>query len=150
MLREVRRYKNLIEVLFRKLPTLFGVNFIFQYLAASSGIFCGFQHGALKHSRDLLKNFAKMSAICSDGPTPELFRDWIHANFLGNNRTKTITAEKYARICRYMLGDYTCTNAKFRYWVKSKGFHVVHTGVGRNYKGNELLIRYHPKRRDVS
>ncbi|XP_065061874.1 nucleolar protein 4-like isoform X2 [Rhopilema esculentum] len=78
-------------------------------------------------------------------PDPVCFQQWLSATFLGNNRTKTITVQKYDRICRYLLGDSSNTNAKFRYWVKSKKFNLQMAAdgasFGHTYKGYQLLIK---------
>lgn len=41
-------------------------------------------------------------------------------------KTKTITIKKYARILRTLRGEEvnSAENSKFRFWVKSKGFHI--------------------------
>ena len=59
------------------------------------------------------------------GPDPELFDNWVHKNYGGNSRTKTITREKYTRICALLRGEQTNSNAKFRFWVRSKGFRLL-------------------------
>lgn len=59
------------------------------------------------------------------GPDPELFDNWVHKNYGGNSRTKTITREKYMRICALLRGEQTNSNAKFRFWVRSKGFRLL-------------------------
>ncbi|EDO37772.1 predicted protein [Nematostella vectensis] len=54
------------------------------------------------------------------------FQRWVQLNYGENSRTKTITRAKYNKICRYLLGEpHIETDAKFRFWVKSKGFRIV-------------------------
>jgi hypothetical protein len=54
------------------------------------------------------------------------FQRWVQMNYGENSRTKTITRSKYNKICRYLLGEPLIeTDAKFRFWVKSKGFRIV-------------------------
>ena len=54
------------------------------------------------------------------------FQRWVQMNYGENSRTKTITRAKYNKICRYLLGEPLIeTDAKFRFWVKSKGFRIV-------------------------
>lgn len=54
------------------------------------------------------------------------FQRWVQMNYGENSRTKTITRNKYNKICRYLLGEPLVeTDAKFRFWVKSKGFRIV-------------------------
>ncbi|XP_031551652.1 nucleolar protein 4-like isoform X3 [Actinia tenebrosa] len=54
------------------------------------------------------------------------FQRWVQMNYGENSRTKTITRTKYNKICRYLLGEPLIeTDAKFRFWVKSKGFRIV-------------------------
>lgn len=86
-----------------------------------------------------------MDRVSSKGPKREFFLKWLTASFLGSNRTKTVTTEKYEKICRYLLGDNRNTNAKFRYWVRMKGFFLVRSchkdSHGHEYQGNQLMIK---------
>ena len=85
----------------------------------------------------------------ADSPNRETFQKWLTSNFLSNNRTKTIAAEKYDKICRYILGDNRSTNAKFRYWVRTKGFFLArlcHSDFGHSFQGYELMIKPHPEK----
>ncbi|XP_074635877.1 nucleolar protein 4-like isoform X2 [Acropora palmata] len=62
------------------------------------------------------------------------FQGWVELNYGENSRTKTITRKKFNKICRYLLGEPQIeTDAKFRFWVKSKGFRIVHMDDGRSY-----------------
>ena len=85
----------------------------------------------------------------TDSPNRETFQKWLTSNFLSNNRTKTIPAEKYDKICRYILGDNRSTNAKFRYWVRTKGFFLARlcqSDFGHSFQGYELMIKPHPEK----
>lgn len=53
------------------------------------------------------------------------FQTWVDSNYGENSRTKTITKAKYSKICRYLMGEAVETDAKFRFWVKSKAFRIV-------------------------
>lgn len=60
-----------------------------------------------------------------NGPDIQLFDNWVRKNYGGNSRTKTITREKYMKICALLRGEQTNSNAKFRFWVRSKGFRLL-------------------------
>jgi len=68
-----------------------------------------------------------MSAVVVEKSTfRRNFQRWVLLNYGENSRTKTITRSKYIKICRYLLGEPLIeTDAKFRFWVKSKGFRIV-------------------------
>ena len=61
----------------------------------------------------------------ANGPDIQLFDNWVRKNYGGNSRTKTITREKYMKICALLRGEQTNSNAKFRFWVRSKGFRLL-------------------------
>ena len=88
--------------------------------------------------------------LSDDGPDLSLFEDWVLKNYGGNSRTKTITKEKYVRICALLRGDQQRTsNAKFRFWVRSKGFrllkHNITTDEIFNDPNGELYVSLHAK-----
>ncbi|KAI8501626.1 Nucleolar protein 4 [Branchiostoma belcheri] len=60
------------------------------------------------------------------------FQTWAVQTYGDSGKTKTVTRKKYRRITRYLSGDEkpTTDNAKFRFWVKSKGF--VLSPLGNN------------------
>lgn len=72
----------------------------------------------------------------SDGnPSPRKFQNdtmfnayqpWVIKTYGDLAKTKTITIKKYARILRTLRGEEvnSAENSKFRFWVKSKGFHI--------------------------
>lgn len=53
------------------------------------------------------------------------FQAWVDSNYGEHSRTKTITRAKYTKICRYLMGEEVETDAKFRFWVKSKAFRIL-------------------------
>lgn len=68
-------------------------------------------------------------------PTPNKFlndtmfntyQPWVIKTYGDLAKTKTITIKKYARILRTLRGEEvnSAENSKFRFWVKSKGFHI--------------------------
>lgn len=62
------------------------------------------------------------------------FQAWVELNYGENSRTKTITRKKFNKICRYLLGEPQIeTDAKFRFWVKSKGFRIAHADDNQSY-----------------
>ena len=54
----------------------------------------------------------------------DTFQSWALGNYGETSKTKTVTRRKYNRIKRTLTGDEVpCSeNAKFRFWVKAKGF----------------------------
>lgn len=62
------------------------------------------------------------------------FQGWVELNYGENSRTKTITRKKFNKICRYLLGEPQIeTDAKFRFWVKSKGFRIAQAEDSPDY-----------------
>ena len=85
----------------------------------------------------------------AQGPDPKLFENWVCKNYGDNSRTKTITKEKYLRICALLRGEQRHSNAKFRFWVRSKGFrllkHKRSTDEIFNDPNGDLYISLHAK-----
>ncbi|XP_054009562.1 uncharacterized protein LOC128892930 [Hylaeus anthracinus] len=54
------------------------------------------------------------------------YQPWVIKTYGDLAKTKTITITKYARILRTLRGEEvnSAENSKFRFWVKSKGFHI--------------------------
>ncbi len=52
------------------------------------------------------------------------YQSWAEHNYGDSGKTKTVTRKKYQRIVCYLRGDESPTteNAKFRFWIKGKGF----------------------------
>lgn len=64
----------------------------------------------------------------SAGPELEFFNSWVQKHYGHNSRTKTITKEKYEKIRKLIRGETCQVNAKFRFWVRSKGFRLLKQG----------------------
>ncbi|XP_007566882.1 nucleolar protein 4-like isoform X1 [Poecilia formosa] len=71
------------------------------------------------------------------GEAPEMvgeFRDWCLKTYGDSGKTKTVTRRKYDKILQTLLqegegdGGHHHINAKFKFWVRSKGFQVGRTG----------------------
>ncbi|XP_038659338.1 nucleolar protein 4-like isoform X5 [Scyliorhinus canicula] len=62
------------------------------------------------------------------------FQDWCLRTYGDSGKTKTVTRKKYDRIVQLLSGVElgTVDNAKFKFWVKSKGFQL---GMGDQKKG---------------
>lgn len=56
----------------------------------------------------------------------DTYQPWVIKTYGDLAKTKTITIKKYARILRTLRGEEvnSAENSKFRFWVKSKGFHI--------------------------
>ncbi|XP_033854768.3 nucleolar protein 4-like isoform X3 [Acipenser ruthenus] len=54
------------------------------------------------------------------------FQDWCLRTYGDSGKTKTVTRRKYDRIVQLLNGSESSTtdNAKFKFWVKSKGFQL--------------------------
>ncbi|XP_061455897.1 nucleolar protein 4 isoform X5 [Rhineura floridana] len=54
------------------------------------------------------------------------FQDWCLRTYGDSGKTKTVTRKKYERIVQLLNGSETSStdNAKFKFWVKSKGFQL--------------------------
>lgn len=59
-------------------------------------------------------------------PMYEVYQPWVIKTYGDMAKTKTITVKKYSRILRVLRGEEanSAENSKFRFWVKSKGFHI--------------------------
>ncbi|XP_067856531.1 nucleolar protein 4-like b isoform X3 [Heptranchias perlo] len=62
------------------------------------------------------------------------FQDWCLRTYGDSGKTKTVTRKKYDRIVQLLSGAELSSvdNAKFKFWVKSKGFQL---GMGDQKKG---------------
>ncbi|XP_077473515.1 nucleolar protein 4 [Stigmatopora argus] len=87
---------------------------------------------------------ASRKAVCADAPKPSPlaseaemfgeFQDWCLRTYGDSGKTKTVTRRKYNKIMQTLLQndeadgvyvqDNSHINAKFKFWVKSKGFQV--------------------------
>ncbi|XP_059836675.1 nucleolar protein 4-like isoform X2 [Hypanus sabinus] len=63
------------------------------------------------------------------------FQDWCLRTYGDSGKTKTVTRKKYDRIVQLLSGVELSSvdNAKFKFWVKSKGFQL---GMGDQRKGS--------------
>ncbi|XP_061758533.1 nucleolar protein 4-like [Nerophis ophidion] len=73
--------------------------------------------------------------MSSSSPDGAHFQDWCLRTYGESGKTKTVTRRKYAKILQSLLAqegdDKNRINAKFKFWVKSKGFLV---GTLRDHK----------------
>lgn len=85
------------------------------------------------------------------------YQSWAERNYGDSGKTKTVTRKKYQRIVSYLRGDESPTteNAKFRFWIKGKGFKLCPpanadfcTQGGINYSTEDVL--YVPVKTTVS
>ncbi|MGH0119678.1 UNVERIFIED_CONTAM: hypothetical protein FKN15_069863 [Acipenser sinensis] len=71
------------------------------------------------------------------------FQDWCLRTYGDSGKTKTVTRKKYDRIVQLLNGSESSStdNAKFKFWVKSKGFQL---GVPDEISGGEKQVLYVP------
>ncbi|MBN3286203.1 NOL4 protein, partial [Polyodon spathula] len=71
------------------------------------------------------------------------FQDWCLRTYGDSGKTKTVTRKKYDRIVQLLNGSECSStdNAKFKFWVKSKGFQL---GVPDEISGGEKQVLYVP------
>ncbi|MBN3301153.1 NOL4 protein, partial [Amia calva] len=71
------------------------------------------------------------------------FQDWCLRTYGDSGKTKTVTRKKYDRIVQLLNGSESSStdNAKFKFWVKSKGFQL---GVPDDISGAEKQVLYVP------
>lgn len=72
------------------------------------------------------------------------YQPWVIKTYGDLAKTKTITIKKYARILRTLRGEEvnSAENSKFRFWVKSKGFHIGQP-EGYDAKAADRIIGRH-------
>ncbi|KAG9269529.1 nucleolar protein 4-like [Astyanax mexicanus] len=100
----------------------------------------------LKHIADT----GKRSPPQSDGEMFGEFQDWCLRTYGDSGKTKTVTRRKYNRILQALLQQHTDEpdayhetnhlNAKFKFWVKSKGFQVGGTEGHRERNGDRPVL----------
>uniref|UniRef100_A0A0E9SFZ6 Nucleolar protein 4 n=1 Tax=Anguilla anguilla TaxID=7936 RepID=A0A0E9SFZ6_ANGAN len=76
------------------------------------------------------------------------FQDWCLGTYGDSGKTKTVTRKKYERIVQLLNGSESNSsdNAKFKFWVKSKGFQL---GVPDD-NSEEKQVLYVPVKTTVS
>ncbi|XP_077789190.1 nucleolar protein 4 isoform X2 [Podarcis muralis] len=80
------------------------------------------------------------------------FQDWCLRTYGDSGKTKTVTRKKYERIVQLLNGSESSStdNAKFKFWVKSKGFQLGHpdevsgAGAGGGGGGGGKQVLYVP------
>ncbi|XP_041102009.1 nucleolar protein 4-like isoform X3 [Polyodon spathula] len=67
------------------------------------------------------------------------FQDWCLRTYGDSGKTKTVTRKKYDRIVQLLNGSESSStdNAKFKFWVKSKGFQL---GAPDAINGEKLVL----------
>ena len=79
------------------------------------------------------------------------FQTWATKNYGENSKTKTVTNRKYNRIVNILTGEEcpNSENAKFRFWVKAKGFKLGPSNWGNGLIDNRHVL-YVPTKVQVS
>uniref|UniRef100_A0A8D0L4Y6 Nucleolar protein 4 n=1 Tax=Sphenodon punctatus TaxID=8508 RepID=A0A8D0L4Y6_SPHPU len=83
----------------------------------------------------------------SDRDMYRQFQDWCLRTYGDSGKTKTVTRKKYERIVQLLNGSESSStdNAKFKFWVKSKGFQLGSSeegsggGAGGGGGGKQVL-----------
>nr|XP_035975247.1 nucleolar protein 4 isoform X1 [Halichoerus grypus] len=74
------------------------------------------------------------------------FQDWCLRTYGDSGKTKTVTRKKYERIVQLLNGSESSStdNAKFKFWVKSKGFQLGQPDEVRGGGGCAKQVLYVP------
>ncbi|XP_006150615.1 nucleolar protein 4 isoform X2 [Tupaia chinensis] len=74
------------------------------------------------------------------------FQDWCLRTYGDSGKTKTVTRKKYERIVQLLNGSESSStdNAKFKFWVKSKGFQLGQPDEVRGGGGGARQVLYVP------
>ncbi|XP_069885461.1 nucleolar protein 4 isoform X6 [Dipodomys merriami] len=74
------------------------------------------------------------------------FQDWCLRTYGDSGKTKTVTRKKYERIAQLLNGSESSStdNAKFKFWVKSKGFQLGQPDEVRGGGGCAKQVLYVP------
>ncbi|XP_010636385.1 nucleolar protein 4 isoform X4 [Fukomys damarensis] len=74
------------------------------------------------------------------------FQDWCLRTYGDSGKTKTVTRKKYERIVQLLNGSESSStdNAKFKFWVKSKGFQLGQPDEVRGAGGGARQVLYVP------
>lgn len=80
------------------------------------------------------------------------FQDWCLRTYGDSGKTKTVTRKKYERIVQLLNGSESSStdNAKFKFWVKSKGFQLGQPDEVRAGGGGAKQVLYVPVKTTVS
>lgn len=80
------------------------------------------------------------------------FQDWCLRTYGDSGKTKTVTRKKYERIVQLLNGSESSStdNAKFKFWVKSKGFQLGQPDEVRGGGGAAKQVLYVPVKTTVS
>ncbi|XP_027702862.1 nucleolar protein 4 isoform X3 [Vombatus ursinus] len=78
----------------------------------------------------------------SDRDMYRQFQDWCLRTYGDSGKTKTVTRKKYDRIVQLLNGSESSStdNAKFKFWVKSKGFQLGHSDEVNGGGGKQVLF----------
>ncbi|XP_049625608.1 nucleolar protein 4 isoform X2 [Suncus etruscus] len=82
----------------------------------------------------------------SDRDMYRQFQDWCLRTYGDSGKTKTVTRKKYERIVQLLNGSESSStdNAKFKFWVKSKGFQLGQPDEVRAGGGGAKQVLYVP------
>lgn len=121
--------------------------------AVYPGVHSDLRHRTLTFQKDI--DIAEMSPMEGNAEMQAHYQSWAEQNYGDSGKTKTVTRKKYRRIVSYLRGDESPTteNAKFRFWVKGKGFKLGPANPG--YEGcdencNKEDVLYVPVKTTVS
>ncbi|CAD7674905.1 unnamed protein product [Nyctereutes procyonoides] len=80
------------------------------------------------------------------------FQDWCLRTYGDSGKTKTVTRKKYERIVQLLNGSESSStdNAKFKFWVKSKGFQLGQPDEVRGGGGCAKQVLYVPVKTTIS
>lgn len=108
-----------------------------------------------KHNADSLKR----STVASETEMFGEFEDWCLRTYGDSAKTKTVTRRKYDKILQALsigedsdaYADSSHINAKFKFWVKSKGFQVGKSDSQKDKNGKpDRPVLYVPTKATVS
>ncbi|XP_044863354.1 nucleolar protein 4 isoform X2 [Mauremys mutica] len=82
----------------------------------------------------------------SDRDMYRQFQDWCLRTYGDSGKTKTVTRKKYDRIVQLLNGSESSStdNAKFKFWVKSKGFQLGNSDEVNGAGGRGKQVLYVP------
>ncbi|XP_053876533.1 nucleolar protein 4 isoform X2 [Malaclemys terrapin pileata] len=88
----------------------------------------------------------------SDRDMYRQFQDWCLRTYGDSGKTKTVTRKKYDRIVQLLNGSESSStdNAKFKFWVKSKGFQLGNSDEVNGAGGRGKQVLYVPVKTTIS